>query len=91
MSIRFSTNSKKISVKWKTGNDVHYPHGAETMVKGVDLYCYDSNKWYYAGVGKPYSEVYNESVLIDGMDGATKEYILYLPMYETVDSVFIRR
>ena|GEM_PF-267228 len=89
ISIRFSTNSKKISVKWKTGNEVHYPHGAETMVKGVDLYCYDNNKWYYAGVGKPYSDVYNESVLIDGMDGSSKEFILYLPMYETVDSVFI--
>jgi alpha-L-fucosidase len=89
ISIRFSTNSKKISVKWKTGNSVHYPHGAETMVKGVDLYCYDNNKWYYAGVGKPYSEVYNESVLIDGMDSAVKEFTLYLPMYETVDSVFI--
>jgi len=89
LSIRFSTNSSRIDVKWKTGNNMHYPHGAETMVKGVDLYCYQKNKWYYAGVGKPYSPENNESVLIKDMDSSMKEFILYLPMYETVDSVYI--
>ena len=89
INIRFSTNSTSISVKWKTGNDIHYPHGAETMVKGVDLYCLDSNRWYYAGVGKPYDPVYNESALVQGMDSSMKEFILNLPMYEFVDSVYI--
>lgn len=89
ISIRFATNSTSIAVKWKTGNDIHYPHGAETMIKGVDLYCLDSNRWYYAGVGKPYDAVHNESVLIEGMDSSMKDFILNLPMYEFVDSVYI--
>lgn len=89
IAIRFSTNSPKISVKWKTGNTVHFPHVAETLVKGVDLYCRQNGKWYYAGVGKPYKAENNQALLIRGMDSAMKEFMLYLPMYETVDSVYI--
>lgn len=76
ISIRFATNSKEIDLKWKTGNDIHYPHGAETMIKGVDLYCLVNKKWRYAGVGKPYSPVNNETVLISDMDSSMKEFIL---------------
>jgi len=55
----------------------------------VDLYCLQNKRWYYAGVGKPYDPEYNEAVLIKDMDSSMKEFILYLPMYETVDSVYI--
>jgi len=89
ISIRFATNSPRIDVRWRTGNNIHYPHGAETMVKGVDLYGLQNNKWFYAGVGKPYDPESNESVLIKDMDSSMKEFMLYLPMYETVDSVYI--
>lgn len=89
LSVRFATNSTRIDCKWKTGNNVHYPHGAETMIKGVDLYCAENGKWYYAGVGKSYDTTNHHSVLIEGMKPGMKEYILYLPMYESVDSVYI--
>ena len=89
IALRFSTNSSDIAVKWKIGNDVHFPHVAETLVKGVDLYCRQNGKWFYAGVGKPYLKEGNQAVLIKGMDSTMKEFMLYLPMYETVDSVYI--
>ncbi len=89
IAVYFITNSPKISVKWKTGNDVHFPHVAETLVKGVDLYGRENGKWYYAGLGRPNEKQYNQSVLIRGMDTEMKEFMLNLPMYETVDSVFI--
>jgi GDSL-like lipase/acylhydrolase family protein/SGNH-like hydrolase/esterase family protein len=89
MAICFQSNSPRIAVKWKTGNDEHYPHVAESLVKGVDLYARDNGKWYYAGLGNPRQKVYNEAVLIRGMDTTMKTFMLNLPMYETVDSVYI--
>jgi hypothetical protein len=89
IGVRFATNSTAIDVKWKTGNNTHYPHGAETMVKGVDLYCLQNGKWFFAGVGKPYDTVYNQATIAKGLDSSMKEFLLYLPLYETVDSVFI--
>lgn len=89
IGIRFSTNSTTISVKWKTGNKVHFPHAAETLIKGVDLYARRGGKWFFAGVGKPYDAEYNEAVLVREMDSTMKDFILNLPNYETVDSVYI--
>src|SRR3954453_11897210 len=67
IAIRFASNSTAIDVKWKTGNNTHYPHGAETMVKGVDLYCLQNGKWFFAGVGKPYDSVYNQATVAKGL------------------------
>ena len=44
ISICFATNSPAISVKWKTGTVVRFPHVAETLIKGVDLYGRQNGK-----------------------------------------------
>ncbi len=89
IAVCFTSNSPKIAVKWKTGNKEHYPHVAESLVKGVDLYARENGSWYYAGLGNPRQKEYNEAVLINGMDTTLKTFMLNLPMYETVDSVYI--
>jgi hypothetical protein len=88
IGICFSTNSPVIAVRWKTLGDVHFPHVAESLVKGVDLYAKQNGRWYFAGLGKP-SKQNHESVVVKGMDSTLKEFMLNLPMYESVDSVFI--
>lgn len=89
IAIQFSTNSSIIAVKWKTGDSSHFPHVAETLVKGVDLYCKKNNKWYFAGLGKPYQKENQTAILVENMDTTLKNFMLYLPMYETVDSIYI--
>ncbi len=89
ISIYFKTNSPTIAVKWKTGQLVHFPHVAETLVRGVDLYAKENGTWYYAGVGRPTSQTNHEAVLAKNRDTSWKEFLLNLPMYETVDSVYI--
>lgn len=89
IAIQFETNSSSIAVKWKSGDSSYFPHVAGTLVKGLDLYCWQDGKWYFAGVGKPYSKVYNEGVLISNMENKMRRFILNLPMYETVDSIYI--
>ena len=62
---------------------------AGTLVKGLDLYGLDNGVWYFAGVGKPNAPVYQEANLVKEMDGNMRQYLLYLPDYETCDSLFI--
>lgn len=89
IAIRFATNSSTIAAKWKTGNVPHGPHVAKTLIKGVDLYGLHNGKWQFVGVGRPYNEHSQQWVLVKGMEKTMKEFMLYLPMYETVDSVLI--
>ena len=89
IAIYFESNSKQISAKWKTGANVSYPHVATTLVKGLDLYALDNNQWYYVGIGKPNHPIYQEASIIKGLDGRSRQYLMYLPDYETTDSLLI--
>ena len=89
IAVYFETNAKQISAKWKTGSNTSYPHVAATLIKGVDLYALDNNQWYYVGIGKPSNPVYQEASIIKGLDGEMKQFLMYLPDYETTDSLFI--
>jgi hypothetical protein len=89
IAIYFETNSTQVAAKWKTGGEVNFQHVAGTLVKGVDLYGLDGNKWYYAGIGRPSSGTRHESSIIKGLDGAMRQYILYLSCYDNTDSVEI--
>ena len=89
LAIYFETNSKQISAKWKTGATTSFPHVANTLVKGLDLYALDHDQWYYVGIGKPNHAVYQEASIIKDLDGSLRQYLLYLPDYETTDSLLI--
>lgn len=89
IAIYFETNAKQISAKWKTGSNVNYPHVAATLIKGIDLYALDNQQWYYVGVGKPNNPIYQEASIIKGLDGGMKQFLMYLPDYETTDSLII--
>lgn len=89
IAIYFETNSTQVAAKWKTGGEVSFQHVAGTLVKGVDLYGLDGNKWYYAGIGRPSNGSRHESSIIKGLDGAMRQYVLYLPCYDNTDSVEI--
>lgn len=89
IAIYFETNSKQISAKWKTGATTSFPHVANTLVKGLDLYALDHDQWYYVGIGKPNHPVYQEASIVKDLDGSLKQFVLYLPDYETIDSLFI--
>jgi lysophospholipase L1-like esterase len=89
LAIYFESNSKQISAKWKTGASVNFSHVAATLVKGVDLYAMDNHQWYYVGVGKPNNSIYQEASIIKGLDGGVKQFLMYLPDYETTDSLLL--
>jgi len=84
IAVRFRSDSKAIGVKWTVLNNFAMNHMAATGVRGVDLYVLQGSEWRYAGSGIPGSGKENERILISGMDGEEKEFMLNLPLYDGV-------
>jgi len=84
IAVRFSSNSRAIGIRWTVLNNFAMNHMAATGVRGVDLYILKGNDWRYAGSGMPGSVKENERVLISGMNGEEKEFLLNLPLYDGV-------
>ncbi|MCU0379068.1 MAG: SGNH/GDSL hydrolase family protein [Bacteroidales bacterium] len=88
ISISFITNSPVIKIKWALLNNTTLANMAKIGVGGVDLYCLADGKWEYVSSGVPYGKV-NESTLISGMDTTYKDFLIYLPLYDGIDSLEI--
>tara|TARA_B110000444_G_scaffold74942_1_gene70549 strand:- start:5618 stop:6721 length:1104 start_codon:yes stop_codon:yes gene_type:complete len=86
MSIRFLSNSKSISVKWKILNDFKMNHMPETGIKGVDLYFKNKGNWRYINTGRP-NGIENESTLIENMTEEMREFKIFLPLYDGVVNI----
>jgi len=88
IAIRFRTNARQIAVRW-TLSGVHDGEEAGSPgVDGVDLYALTTGHWQYVGTGMPKKKS-NESLLLRKGDGHYREYLLNLPLYDGVDSLFI--
>lgn len=88
-SIRFYTNSKKITVRYSVEDSHAYNHMPATGKSGVDMYAYDENgkqKWCAANYSFGDTVVYNyEKLYYDKpIHSLGYEYTLYLPPYNSV-------
>ena len=86
---RFVTDADTVRARWKVRKpNLALPHMPATGVSGLDLYVRAGDKWHWIGVGRPEHEV-NETTLAQGLRREKREYILYLPLYNGIDSVEI--
>ena len=81
MAIRFRSNSTTIKAKWEVLNKFGMGHMTNIGVRGVDLYCMDEGKWYFAGSGTPRGKE-TEALLVKDMPIREREFMLYLPLYD---------
>ncbi|AMV37098.1 SGNH/GDSL hydrolase family protein [Planctomyces sp. SH-PL62] len=88
IAVRFVTDATEIHARWTVVKDrLAMAHMPATGVSGVDLYARDAaGAWRWVAVGQP-SEVTNAKVLVKGLEPGTREYLLYLPLYNGVSSV----
>jgi hypothetical protein len=84
IAVRFRSNSKAVGIRWTVRSNFAMNHMAVTGVRGVDLYILDGTEWRYVGTGIPGSGRENERMIISGMDGTEKEFLLNLPLYDGV-------
>ncbi len=88
LAIRFNSNSTSISAKWGVLQNVSMNHFTETGIKGLDLYAWKNNKWQFVNSARPTAKE-NEQVIISTMTPKEREYMLFLPLYDGLTSLFI--
>lgn len=90
IALLFQTNSSNIHAKWHTANDSHPSNSPLITQSGLDLYILKDGKWVFAGVGKPsYNSQSHKSEIAENMDGSMKQCMLYLPLFDRLDSLKI--
>lgn len=92
---RFETNAASIKAKWSlTSANLAMPHMPATGVSGLDLYVRSEDGfWRWLANGRPTAQS-NEAVLASNLPPhrkptETREFLLYLPLYNGVSSVEI--
>lgn len=94
LSIRFWSNSDDIHVKYNVKGAVSLPHMPATGVSGVDLYSKTADGellrfWGSYSIDKKSSYVFNIGDKSDSYAKHGREYQLFLPLYNEVDSLEI--
>lgn len=89
--VRFRTNADQIKVRYNlySGN-VAMPHMPATGVSGFDLYAFDdaSNRWLWVACTQA-TKKEDEKTWISGMEAKTRDFMVYLPLYNGVDALSI--
>lgn len=88
---RFVTDATALRGRWKLRREsqLALPHMPATGVSGLDLYVRDGERWHWVGAGRPQQPGLNEATLAAGLEHEKREYLLYLPLYNGVESVEI--
>ena len=87
--VRFRSDATTIQSRWTvTSSRLAMPHMPATGVSGLDLYVKaDDGRWRWLGVGQPQDGKVNTSNLVSGLPAGTREFLLYLPLYNGVSAV----
>lgn len=92
LSVRFRSDSPRLQAKWHNRNKFAMNHMTPTGIRGLDLYVLqDDSTWTTVGSARPYlNSASSRSTIVTDMEpGKMREYMLYLPLYDGVDSLFI--
>ena len=90
MAVRFVTDATAISVRWTVRKEsLAMSHMPGSGVSGVDLYVRHQGEWRWFGAARPEKSVASEKTLVNGLDAARRECLMYLPLYNGVEKVEI--
>ena len=91
LSVRFRSDSPRIQLKWKSSGGGDLNHMTATGVRGLDLYVLQPDStWTTVGSGRPLSKTWTTMTVMKDMEpGIDREYMLYLSLYDGVDSLFV--
>lgn len=94
LAVVFATDSPFIKAKWKTSPANASENMTAIAQKGLDLYIRQDGVWVFAGVGRPkmadgpdYAD--HSGTIVKEMAPGRKECLMYLPLYDRLDSLFI--
>lgn len=90
MCARFTTDAQTISARYTLlSPNVAMPHMPATGVSGLDLYAKDDQgTWRWLAVTRPTAKTF-QGAFLEGIAPGRREYTVYLPLYNGVDSLEI--
>ena len=94
LAVLFATDSPLIKARWVTSEKNASENMTAIAQKGLDLYIKKDGEWVFAGVGRPEmadGPAYDshEGTIVKSMAPGRKECLMYLPLYDRLDSLFI--
>ncbi|MGN7818647.1 SGNH/GDSL hydrolase family protein [Chitinophaga sp. 22536] len=89
IAVRFRTNATTIGARWKVLNNNSMNHMTATGVRGLDLYAMVNNKWQFVNSAIPENGFNSERTILKKGDSTWREYVLFLPLYDGIDSLSI--
>jgi len=90
MCVRFATDAPEIRARWTLRSPtLAMNHMPATGVSGLDLYVRTGGSWRFAGIGRPDVFPTNTFTLLNNVASKRRQYLLYLPLYNGVESVEI--
>jgi lysophospholipase L1-like esterase len=90
MCVRFVTDAATVCARWTLRFEpLAMDHMPATGVSGLDLYALADGRWHWVGVGRPIQFPTNEATLVADLPPGARELLLYLPLYNGVESVEI--
>lgn len=91
MAVRFASDATEIGVKFVTATTFKMNHMTYTGIHGVDLYMLaDNGQWEFVQSGRPaYDKRDVKRTLMSNMTKKQREYMLFLPLYDGLDSLYI--
>lgn len=88
LAVRFRTNSTVIAAKWEVSGDVFMNHFTMTGIKGLDLYALKNGEWQFVNSARPAGKS-STAIIVQNLPGEEIEYMLYLPLYDGLESLEI--
>ncbi len=86
MCVRFATDATSITLSWDGGGGLQ--HMPATGRSGLDLFVKRDGQWRFTRVARP-EEGWTVKELFSGRTREKREYLMYLPLYNTVTKVEI--
>lgn len=92
LAIRFRSDASALGFKWKSLNKFNMNHMTPTGIRGLDLYALDDDNktWQTVSSVRPLQNHHHTTAMaVTEMVPKMREYMLYLSLYDGVDSIFI--
>lgn len=91
IAIRFRSDASNINVRWTSTNTSYMNHMAATGSRGLDLYVLgEDSVWTTLGSARPNTRsTRTDAEIMRDMEPKMREYMLYLSLYNGVDSLEI--
>lgn len=90
IAVLFETNSTYIRVKWSLAQYRAYNNITPIAHSGLDLYAMHEGRWQFVNTARPDAkELMVIYPVVSNMDGANRQYMIYLPIYNELTSLEI--